>query len=145
MADNRLQNQEQTYRSASRAFDYFVTGLSALLFLATAHFFETGESPVLRVLDAAAIVLFAMAIVAGLQKLEYFVAVLGTDYSIALTETNRTKLTVRELTALLRDLNQTVEHLSNVASVVHRLRKWFLVLGIFALTTSQVLRLILTS
>ena len=64
MADNRLQNREQTYRSASRAFAYFVTGLSALLFLATALFFEMGESPVLRVLDAAAIVLFAMAVVA---------------------------------------------------------------------------------
>lgn len=141
MVDNRLQDREQTYRSASRAFDYFVTGLSALLFLATALLFEMAQSPMLRVLDAAAIVLFAIAVVAGLQKLEYFVAVLGTDYSIALTEANQTDLTVRESTAVLRDLNDTVERLSNRAAIVHSLRNWLLVLGILAVTTSRVLDL----
>ena len=140
MVDNGLQNREQAYRSASRAFDYFVTGLSALLFLATALLFEMAQSPMLRVLGAAAIVLFAMAVVAGLQKLEYFVAVLGADYSIALTETNQAELTVRESTAVLRDLNETVESLTNRAAVVHRLRNWFLVLGILTMIASRLLR-----
>ena len=141
MVDNGLQNREQTYRSASRAFDYFVAGLSSVLFLATALLFEMAQSPMLRVLDAAAIVLFAVAVVAGLQKLEYYVAVLGTDYSIALTEANQTDLTVRESTAVLRDLNDTVERLSNRAAIVHSLRNWLLVLGILAVTTSRVLDL----
>jgi len=139
MVDNRLQNREQAYRSASRAFDYFVTGLSALLFLATALFFEMAQSPMLRVLDAAAIVLFALAVVAGLQKLEYFVAVLGTDYSIALTETNQAELTVRESTTVLRDLHDTVERLSSRASIAHRFRKWMLALGVIALTVWRIL------
>jgi hypothetical protein len=140
MVNNGLQIREQAYRSASRAFDYFVTGLSVLLFLATVLFFDVGQEPVSRVLDTAAIVLLGLAVVTGLKKLEYYVGVLGADYSIALTETNQTHLTVRESTAVLRDLNETVESLTNRAAVVHRLRNWFLVLGILVLIASRLLQ-----
>jgi len=137
MVNSGLQIQEQAYRNASRAFDYFVTGLSVLLFLATVLFFDVGQEQVSRVLDTAAIVLFALAVVAGVKKLEYYVAVLGADYSIALTETNQTHLTVRESTAVVRDLNETVERLSNKASVVHRFRNWLLILGILTVIASR--------
>ena len=139
MVNSGLQIREQAYRSASRAFDYFVTGLSVLLFLATVLFFDVGQGPVSRILDSAAIVLFALAVVAGMKKLEYYVGVLGADYSLALTETNQTHLTVRESTAVLRDLNETVERLSNKASVVHRVRNWLLILGILTVIASRLL------
>jgi hypothetical protein len=140
MANSRLEIGEQAYRSASRAFEFFVTGLSSALFLATAFTFGADPRPLWSVLDAATIILFALAVIAGLKKLEYSVAVLGADYSIALAETNRTELTVRESTAVLRDLNETVESLTNRAAVVHRLRNWFLVLGILTLIASPLLR-----
>jgi len=139
MPDSRLQTQEHAYRDASRAYDYFVTGLSSLLFLSTALFFEPGQKPqVLNVLDVAAIVLFALAVVAGLKKLEYYVAVLGTDYSIALTKTNQSQLTFRESTGVVRDLNDAVERLTQRASVAHRLRSWFFLLGLVTLIASRV-------
>lgn len=144
MVGSGLQNREQAYRSASRAVDTFVTGLSALLFLATAFFFEIAESPMLRALDTAAIVLFALAVVAGVKKLEYYVAVLGADYSIALTETNQSNLTVRESTAVLRDLNETFERLSTRAAIVHDLRNWTLVLGVGALALVRILDAFIT-
>ena len=140
MVNSGLQIREQDYRSASRAFDYFVTGLSSVLFLATALFFDVGQRPILKVLGTAAIILFALAVITGLKKLEYFVSVLGADYSIALTEGNQHNLTVRETTAVVRDLKDTVELLSNKASVAHRLRNWFLVLGVLALIASRVLQ-----
>ena len=139
MAESPLQTQEHAYRDASRGFDYFVTGLSALLFLSTALFFEVGQRSLVSALDVAAIVLFALAVVAGLKKLEYYVAVLGTNYSIALTEANQTNLTVRESTAVLRDLNDTIERLSSRASIVHSLRNWMLLLGVLAVTGSRIL------
>jgi len=145
MVNSGLQIREQDYRSASRAFDYSVTGLSSILFLATVLFFDVGQTPVLRVLGTAAIILFALAVITGLKKLEYFVAVLGADYSIALTEGNQHSLTVRETTAVVRDLNDTVERLSNKASVAHRLRNWFLMLGILALITWRLLSVVQTS
>lgn len=138
MVNSGLQIREQDYRSASRVFDYFVTGLSLLLFLATALFFDVGQTPVLGVLGSAAIVLFALAVITGLKKLEYFVAILGADYSIALTEGNRQNLTVRETTAVVRDLNDTVERLSIKASAAHSLRNWFLILGILTVIASRV-------
>ena len=138
MVNSGLQNREQDYRSASRAFDYFVTGLSSVLFLATALFFDVGQTPVLGVLGTAAIILFALAVITGLKKLEYFVAVLGADYSIALTEGNPHKLTVRETTAVVRDLKDTVDLLSNKASVAHSLRNWFLMLGILTVIAARV-------
>jgi hypothetical protein len=139
MVGSGLQNKEQAYRSASRAVDSFVTGLSALLFLATAFFFEIAESPMLRALDTAAIVLFALAVIAGVKKLEYYVAVLGADYSIALAERNQTNLTVRESTAVVRELNDTVERLTQRASFVHRLRNSLLILGILTVIASRLL------
>ena len=139
MVDSGLQIREQAYRNASRAFDYFATGLSALLFLATLLFFDVGQEPVSRVFDTAAIVLFALAVVTGVKKLEYYVAALGTDYSIALTETNQTHLTVRESTAVLRDLNDAVAGLSSKALVVHRFRNWLLILGILTVIASRIL------
>jgi len=138
MVNNGLQIREQGYRSASRVFDYFVAGLSSTLFLATALFFDVGQTPVLGVLGTAAIILFALAVITGLKKLEYFVAVLGADYSIELTEGNQHNLTVRETTAVVRDLNDTVERLSNKASVAHRFRNWFLFLGILTVIASRI-------
>lgn len=140
MVNGGLQIKEQGYRSASRAFDYFVVGLSSVLFLATALTFETGRRPGLGVLDITAIVFFALAVIVGLKKLEYSVAVIGADYSIALTETNRAEFTVRESTAVLRDLNETLEALTNRAAAVHRLRNWFVVLGILTMIASRLLR-----
>jgi hypothetical protein len=142
MANNGLQLREQAYRTASRTYDYFVTGLSSVLFLATALTFEVGRRPLWNALEAAAITLFVLAVIAGLKKLEYYVAVLGADYSIALTQANQRDLTVRESTAVLRDLNETVESLSHRASVVHRLRNWFLVLGILAIIASRLVQVI---
>jgi hypothetical protein len=133
MVNNGLQFREQAYRSASRTFDYFVTGLSSVLFLATVLTFEVGRRPIRSALEVAAIILFVLAVITGLKKLEYFVAVLGADYSIAMTETNQGNLTMRETSAVLRDLNDTVESLSHRASIVHRLRNWFLVLGLVAM------------
>lgn len=130
MVNSGLQIKEQAYRSASRAFEYFVTGLSSVLFLATAFTFEAGQRPLSSALGAAAIILFALAVVAGLKKLEYSVAILGADYSIALTESNRSNLTTRDSTTVFRDLNDTVDQLSDRASIVHGLRNWFLILGI---------------
>ena len=138
MVNSGLEIREQDYRSASRVFDYFVTGLSSILFLATALLFEGGQFPVLRILRTAAIILFALAVITGLKKLEYFVAVLGADYSIGLTEGNQHNLTVRETTAVVRDLNETVERLSDKASVAHRLRNWFLILGILTVIASRI-------
>jgi hypothetical protein len=142
MANNGLQLREQAYRTASRTYDYFVTGLSSVLFLATALTFEVGRRPLWNALEAAAITLFVLAVIAGLKKLEYYVAVLGADYSIALTQANQRDLTVRESTAVLRDLNETVEGLSHRVSVVHRLRNWFLVLGILAIIASRLVQVI---
>lgn len=138
MVNSGLQIREQSYRSASRAFDYFVVGLSSILFLATALFFDIGQTPVSGVLGTAAVVLFALAVISGLKKLEYFVAVLGADYSIALTEGNPHNLTVRETTAVVRDLKETVELLSNKASVAHSLRNWFLMIGILTVIAWRV-------
>jgi hypothetical protein len=142
MVNGRLQIKEQSYRSASRAVDYFVVGLTSVLFLATALTFEVGRRPVFAVLDMTAIVFFALAVIVGLKKLEYSVAVIGADYSIALTEANPSNLTVRESTAVLRDLNETVETLTNRASIVHRLRNWFLVLGIATMIASFLVSLV---
>jgi hypothetical protein len=139
MVNSGLQIREQGYRRASQVNDYFVTGLSVLLFLATGLFFDVGQEPVLRVLDAAAIVLFALAVVAGLKKLEYYVAVLGADYTVGLTQADQNNLTVRETTSVVRDLHDTVERLSTKASVVHRLRNWLLILGIFTVIVSRLL------
>jgi hypothetical protein len=83
--------------------------------------------------------MFMLAVIAGLKKLEYYVAILGADFSIALTETNQRDLTIRESTAVLRDLNEAVENLSSRASVVHRLRNWFLVLGLALMIASRLL------
>jgi hypothetical protein len=140
MVNGGLQIKEQAYRSASRAFDYLVAGLSSVFFLATTLTFETGRRPVWSALDTAVIILFALAIFAGLKKLEYSVAVLGADYSIALTEADQRNLTVRESAAVLRDLNETVESLTNRATAVHRLRNWFFVLGILTMISSRLLR-----
>ena len=145
MVNSGLQLRERAYRSASQTFDYFVVGLSSVLFLATALTFGIGRTLIWSALDATAIVLLALAVVAGLKKLEYYVAVLGADYSIAMTETNQGNLTMREASAVLRDLNDTVESLTYRASVVHRLRNWFLVLGIFALIASRLLRAVQAS
>lgn len=142
MANDGLRYRERAYRKASRTYDYFVTGLSSLLFLATALTFEVARRPLLNVLEVAAIMMFMLAVIAGLKKLEYYVAVLGADYSIALTETNHGNFTVRETTAVLRDLNETVESLTHRASVVHRLRNWFLVLGVLAMIASRVTQVI---
>jgi hypothetical protein len=49
-------------------------------------------------------------------------------------------LTVRESTAMLRDLNEIVESLTNHAAVVHRLRYWFLVLGLLTMIAWRLLR-----
>lgn len=144
MVNSGLQSREQGYRSASRAFDYFVVGLSSILFLATALFFDFGQTPASGVLGTAAVILFALAVITGLKKLEYFVAVLGADYSIALTEGNPHNLTVRETTAVVRDLKETVELLSNRASVAHSLRNWFLILGILTLITWRLLSVVQT-
>lgn len=144
MENNGLRFREQAYRSASRTFDYFVTGLSSVLFLATALAFDAGRRSIGGALEASAMILFVVAVITGLKKLEYYVAVLGADYSIALTETERSKLTVRETTAVLRDLNQTVEGLTHRAAVVHRLRNWFLVLGLLAMIASRLLETIRT-
>lgn len=138
MVNSGLQIREQGYRSASRAFDYFVVGLSSILFLATALFVEVGQTPVSGVLGTAALVLFALATITGLKKLEYFVAVLGADYSISLTEGNPHNLTVRETTAVVRDLKDTVEMLSNKASVAHRVSNGFLILGILTVIASRI-------
>jgi hypothetical protein len=142
MVNGGLQIKEQGYRSASRAFDYFVVGLSSVLFLATALTFEAGRQPVVGILDTATIVLFALAVIVGLKKLEYSVAVIGADYSIALTEANPSNRSVRETTAVLRDLNETVESLTNRASIVHRLRNWLLVLGIATMIASFLVSLV---
>ena len=142
MVNNGLQLREQAYRTASRTYDYFVTGASAVFFLATVLTFEVGPRPLWNALEAAAILMFVLAVIAGLKKLEYYVAVLGADYSIALTRTDQRDLTVRESTAVLRDLNETVENLSNRASVVHRLRNWFLLLGLLLMIASRFLPVI---
>jgi len=142
--DDQLQKRENTYRDASRTFDYFVTGLCSLLFFLTALFLEVGQGPVvLGALDGTAIVFFAISVVAGVKKLEYYVAVLGTDYSLALVESSQTSLTVDDSMAVLDDLHQTIDKLTFTASLAHRLRNWFLGLGILAATASKVCTLFL--
>jgi hypothetical protein len=141
--ENRLETRERAYREASRMFDYFVTGLSSMLFLSMALLFEAGQRPMVSsALDVTAIVLFAVSVFAGTKKLEYYVAVLGADYSIALSTTHQANMKVLESPAVLQDLNQTVERLSNVASLAHRVRNWFLGIGILAVTASRVLELL---
>jgi hypothetical protein len=137
MVNSGLQIKEQAYQSASRAFEYFVTGLASVLFLATAFSLEAGQPPLASALDVAAVILFVVSIVAGLKKLEYSVAILGADYTVGLTEADQTSLTVRESNAVLRDLNETIEQLSDRASFVYRLRNWSLLLGLVMLITSR--------
>ena len=139
MAQNGLQTKEHTYRNASRAFDYFVTGLSSILFLATVFFFDRGQgAAVSSLLKFAAVALFAMAVFAGLKKLEYYVAILGADYSLAMTEGNNA-LGARESAAIIRDLNETVDRLSARASFTHRFRNWCLVFGILSVIAERLL------
>jgi len=52
-------------------------------------------------------------------------------------------LTFRESTAMLWDLNESVERLLNRVSFAHRLRNWLLVLGILTVTASRVFDLVL--
>lgn len=140
MAESELQTRERSYRDASRGYDYFTTGLASVLFLATAIFFEANRGVVVSAtLELAATILFALAVFTGLKKLEYYLAILGAGYSIALTESNQTTMTARESIAVLRDLNETVESLSNRAAFVHRVRHWCLVLGVLAMIASLAL------
>ncbi len=141
MLDSRIQAREEAYRTASRRLDFFVTGLTSLFFLSSLFFLGGGNGTFGVVHLVAAPVLFALSIVAGLKKLEYFVAILGTDYTTSLTEADRTSLTVRESTAVLRDLKSTIELLSARASVAHRIRNWSLVLGLVLMIGSRMLEM----
>jgi hypothetical protein len=139
MADpTALHAREAAYREASRAFDYFMTGLAAVFFLVTALSLEA-HVPVVSALDLVSVVLFTLALIAGLRKLENYVTILGTDYSIALTQSGGSGLAARDAAAVLEDLADTLEKLSMKASLVHRARNWFLVLGIVACALSRIL------
>jgi hypothetical protein len=88
--------------------------------------------------ELAAPTLFALAVFAGLKKLEYYVAILGADYSLAMTEENNA-LGARDSAAVIRDLNETVDRLSSRASFTHRFRNWCLVLGILSVIAERLL------
>lgn len=139
MVNSGLENRERAYRDASRGSDYFVTGLSLVLFLASVMRFEVDQLILCTALDTATVVLFVSALLVGLKKLEYTVAVLGADYSVGMAQADQANLTVRESTAVLRDLNETIERLSGRAAIVHVLRNWMLGLGLVALTLSRIL------
>ena len=139
-----LQIRERAYRMASQANDYLVAGTSILLFVTALLLFEAGGTQPVRVVGVVAVSLLALSVIVGLMKLEHVLAVLGADFTMAVTETNATDLTVRESTAVLRDLKETIERLSARASLAHRLRNWLLVSGILALVLSRILGIVLT-
>jgi hypothetical protein len=143
IVNSGLQIREQAYRRSSQANGYFVTGFSFLILMTTLIFVEVWRQPLLSALNPAAIGLFALSGISGLMKLEYCVAVRGADYTVGLTEANQINLTVRESSAMRRDLYEVVERLTNRASAVYRLRNWLLVLGILVVIASRVLGTVL--
>ena len=142
MAGMSIQERESAYRGASRTLDFFVTGLTSLFFLSSLFFPGGGDRAIGVGFLVAASVLFALAILAGLKKVEYLVAILGADYTAGLTEADHTSLTVREATTVLRDLKDTIDLLSARASFAHRVRNWSLVLGLLMMTGSRALELV---
>lgn len=134
--------RETAYRDASRTLDYFITGLACLFFLCSFLFSVVEEQPLAVILDTAATVLFALAAVAGLKKLEYYVAILGTEFSIGLAELNQTKLAPGKSSAVLRAMNETIEKVTSRAVLAHHLRSWLLVFGVLALVISRMIQAI---
>lgn len=139
MIESRLLAQERAYRGASQGFDYCIIGVSSLLLVCSA--FSIGAArplAVSNVLALIALLLFALSLVAGLRKLEYYVVILGTNYSLSQTEGDRTARASGSSPSVLSQLQETIQHMSNRASLAHRLRGWFLLLGILALIASRV-------
>jgi hypothetical protein len=139
MPGSRLGEDERAYRGASLGFDYFVTGLAALFFLVSLVLIGIGRSSTMSILpQIASVLLFALSLVAGIKKLEYFVAVLGSNYAITQAATEDAGGHPQD-SQVLRDLHSTTERLSMKASLAHRLRNWSLVLGILFLVVSELL------
>ena len=137
-----LESREIAYRQAARVFDYFVTGTAAVFFLVSTVTLDS-QNRFAMVLDLVAVILFAMGLIAGLRKLEACTTILGTDYSIAVTRSQGSGLSVRDTDAILEDLGDTLEKLSYRAALIHRARNRCVVLGIIAIASSRVLEVAL--
>lgn len=138
MAEDRFETPENAYRGASQALDFFVTGLSSL-FLVSSLFVETGDHAwrTTNILQVIAMLLFAVAVISGVRKLEGFVAILGTNFALARAEEHHSAGTPASSSGVLKDLYDTVERLSVTASRAHVTRNWSFTLGILCLVVSR--------
>jgi hypothetical protein len=117
MLESRLLAHERAYRGASQAFDYCVIGVSSLLLVSSV--FSIGAAPPLavsNVLALTALLLFALSLIAGLRKLEYYVVILGTNYSLSQAEGERGVQATGSSSRVLSQLHETIQHMSNRAS-----------------------------
>lgn len=137
-----LSARETVYRQAARVFDYFMTGLAAV-FLLTSGVTMGSEHSLPEILDLIAIVLFALALIAGISKLEAFITILGSEYSIAVTQRGHSGLSVQDSAAVLRDLGETVEKLSYRAALIHRARHLATLSGVLFIALSALVEVIM--
>jgi hypothetical protein len=137
--DQELFAEKQAYQDASRSFDLFVSGLAAALLITAVVLFapDGGLSPA-NMLELAAIVFFALALIASLRKVEQTLMVLGTSYTILETEREAGAKGGQPAAGAIRELGQAVQVVSLRAARAHRVRSWLLGLGVFCFVAARV-------
>lgn len=139
MSEKYLIAEKKAYRDASHWYDYFISSVSAALLIASAIFFgpESGLS-VSAVLQIVALLLFAISLIVGLNKLEQTTMVLGTSCTILETQMNAGAATSGPAAGITNELNLALEVVSGRAARSHKLRNWFLVSGIVVFVAARV-------
>ena len=140
VSENHLIAEKQAYRDASRGFDTLVSGVSAAMLIAAAALYspENGVFPV-GIFDLSAILLFSLALLTSLRKVEQTVMVLGTTYTILDAEMNARGGGVDPAAGNVDDLRQAVQIVSLRATKAHRFRNWFLATGILVFLAAKVI------
>ena len=140
VSESYLVAEKRSYRDASRVLDILASGVSAAMLIAAAALYSPGEgvSPA-GVLDPAAILLFAMALLTGLRKVEQTVMVLGTSFTILESEMNARGGDIGADVGNLDELRQAVHIISLKAAKAHRARNWFLAVGILVFVAARVM------
>jgi len=131
--------EKKAYRNASLWYDYFISGVSAALLIASAILLSPGSGlSISAVLEIVALLLFAISLVAGFRKLQQTTMILGTSCTILETQMNAGAATTGPAAGITNQLNLALEIVSQRAARSHKLQYWFLVAGLVVFVAARV-------
>ncbi|MCP4903183.1 MAG: hypothetical protein GY906_39985 [bacterium] len=136
---SNLASEKEAYRAATQQSDHFITGVSALLLIAGVVRFDPSDGlSAASIVELTAILLFALALLAGLRKMDHTSMILGTSFTILESQMNPKAATEGPAAGITNELNYALQVVSQRAARAHRLRYWAVTLGILALFAASV-------